>query len=416
MVRTKNPAGATAPSTSKGPSKSKSKRARQSSPEADYNTNIFTSKAAEDRYDKISSRSVIPERGFNVSSNTEIGVSIRNSILGHEWVKYCAVPEFETNLNFVYEFYANLPDHNGDVVTVRGKKVDVSIEAINDLLGTPDVPFENEGYREWLRTCSHEEMARLLCIPGEDWVLEKGKRVLKRDQLTRIAKAWIYFVCARLYPIKHFTTLDEGRIQVLFCIIKGHSINVGRFIYNWMKSLDYTNERHGLPYPSIITGLCTNAGVGRSKRDTIKGPMGPITNNIIDRYKIREEPQEEEAEDEEEEGEEGPPVNEPRLFLPAPPVVDPATIDYIAQCSNYLVGGFQHTQQYMHQQAEYGASHINQLNDLYSRWDINQENQVLFPPYPQYSDYLYPPPQWPPHMAPPQYPAHSPPPPPPNDD
>ena len=177
-----------------------------------------------------------------------------------------------------------------------------------------------------------------------------------------------------------------------------------------MKKLDYTNERHGLPYPSIIIGLCTSTGVPRSKRDTIKCPMGPIMDSIIDRYKIREEPQAEE------EGGEEPPLNEPLLRLPAPPVIDPAIIHYIAHCSNYLVGGFQHTQQYMHQQAEYDASHINELNDLYSRWDINQENQVLFFPYPQYSDYPYPPPQWPPHMAPPQYPAHSPPPPPPNDD
>ena len=128
---------------------------------------------------------------------------------------------------------------------------------------------------------------------------------------------------------------------MLFYILKGYSINVGRFIYNWMKSLDYTNERHGLPYPSIITGLCTNAGVGRSKRDTIKSHMGPITNNIIDRYKIREEPQEEEPEEEEDDE---PPLNKPLLRLQAPPVVDPATIDYITHCSNYLVSGYQHTQ------------------------------------------------------------------------
>ena len=153
----------------------------------------------------------------------------------------------------------------------------------------------------------------------------------------------------------------------LYYVILGNSINVGRLTYYWMKKLDYANERHGLPYPSIITGLCINAEVERSKMDTIKSPMGPITNNIIDRYKSMEEPQEEEAEDDE------PPLNEPLLHLQAASVVDPATIDYIAHCSNYLVGRFQHIQQYMHQQAEYGATHINQLNNLYSRWDINQE-------------------------------------------
>ena len=75
-----------------------------------------------------------------------------------------------------------------------------------------------------------------------------------------------------------------------------------------MKSLDYTNERDGLTYPSIITGLCINAGVGRSKRDITKTPMRPIMNSIIDRYKIKVEPQEEE---DEKEGEDEPPLNEP---------------------------------------------------------------------------------------------------------
>ena len=78
--------------------------------------------------------------------------------------------------------------------------------------------------------------------------------------------------------------------------------------------------------------------------------MWPITDSIIERYKIREDALAEEAEEAEEEGEEG--EAEPLLRLPAPLIIDPATIDYIAHCSNYLVGGFQHTEQYMRQQAE----------------------------------------------------------------
>ena len=80
MRRTKNTAVPKASSSSRGQSKVKGKRPRQQSPEEEYNSSIFTSKVAEERYDKISSRSVIPEWGFSVSTNNEIGILIRNSI------------------------------------------------------------------------------------------------------------------------------------------------------------------------------------------------------------------------------------------------------------------------------------------------------------------------------------------------
>ena len=61
--------------------------------------------------------------------------------------------------------------------------------------------------------------------------MDKGKRALHWDQLNKFAKTWIYFVCSRLFPISHFTCLEEG-VHVLYCVVRGESINVGQLIYN----------------------------------------------------------------------------------------------------------------------------------------------------------------------------------------
>ena len=61
---------------------------------------------------------------------------------------------------------------------------------------------------------------------------------------------------------------------MLYGVIQGNSINVGCFIYNWMKKIDYGNEWHDLPYPSNINGL--RVGVARLKTDTVKKDSEPI--------------------------------------------------------------------------------------------------------------------------------------------
>jgi len=199
MGRSRTPAGynEAAPSSSRPPTK-KSKRPRQSEPEPEvnYNSRIFTSKAAEDRYDILVQRSPIFERGLKVSPSTPIGGQIHNTIEGFSWRKFCATPEHKANVTLMYEFYANLLDQVDDVVTVRGVEVDCSVGAINALLGTPDIDFENEGYRQWLRDPNLDEMLSLLTTPGENWVMDRGVRKLLRKSLTRLN--FSSFVCVLL--------------------------------------------------------------------------------------------------------------------------------------------------------------------------------------------------------------------------
>lgn len=86
-----------------------------------------------------------------------------------------------------------------------------------------------------------------------------------------------------------------------------------------MKRIDYKNIKNGLPYPSIIYGLCLNAGVGGAKHYTTKKCGAPINDKTIERYIVKE--PEEEEEDEEEQDE--PSLNEPLLCLQPLPGYDP---------------------------------------------------------------------------------------------
>ena len=125
---------------------------------------------------------------MKVSINTTIGAQIHNTIEGHSLRKFCATHKHKANITLMYEFYKNLPDSYGDMVTVRGIEVNCSVGAINAFLSTFDVDYYNEGYRAWLRRPDHDEMVRFLTIPGENRRMEKGKRVLHRDRLNTFAK------------------------------------------------------------------------------------------------------------------------------------------------------------------------------------------------------------------------------------
>lgn len=158
----------------------------ESEEEEHYESVIFTSQQAEDRYELLVKRSVIQERGFSVPRDGfDIGQQIHNFIDAYGWGEFCSPPSCDGNITIVKEFYANLPDAINNIVTVRGVKVNMSTEAINAYLQTPNIPFETEEYIQYVRHADKAEMASLLCLPNQGWTTEKGREVLHRDQLTK---------------------------------------------------------------------------------------------------------------------------------------------------------------------------------------------------------------------------------------
>ena len=112
---------------------------------------------------------------------------------------------------------------------------------------------------------------------------------IKCSLMTRIAKAWTYFVAARLLLVSHFNRIAREQVLLVYAILKGFQFDVGWVIRDNIIDISKGSTTSGSAYPTIITTLCLNTGVGLSSNE-IKAPIQKsITDKVIDSYKDEEE-------------------------------------------------------------------------------------------------------------------------------
>ena len=73
------------------------------------------------------------------------------------------------------------------------------------------------------------------------------KSIAKGD-LTEKAKVWFYFNSSVLMPSKHLSTMRREEAILLYALLKGYKINVGKC-------------SGMIPHPATITRLCIQGGV-----------------------------------------------------------------------------------------------------------------------------------------------------------
>ncbi|WVZ12062.1 hypothetical protein V8G54_016592 [Vigna mungo] len=67
---------------------------------------------------------------------------------------------------------------------------------------------------------------------------------------------------ANISPCSHVSNINANRAVLLFCIITGRSVNLGRFIANEITTCAHpTIVKSPLGHPSLITQLCELAGI-----------------------------------------------------------------------------------------------------------------------------------------------------------
>ena len=78
-----------------------------------------------------------------------------------------------------------------------------------------------------------------------------------RSSLTEEAKVWFYFLASTLLPSKHLTIVSRKEAILLYSLLKGYKMNVGKIIEESI--LDYFNSKYRgyLPHPAIVTKLCS---------------------------------------------------------------------------------------------------------------------------------------------------------------
>ena len=102
-----------------------------------FDTKKFVSEEAQIRFhDSVVKINPIDERRLCI---TRVNwPSIHNNFRARKWDEFCAQPKAAI-VPIIREFYANAPEHKNRKVFVRGKWVNFSGKAINEIFKLPDI-------------------------------------------------------------------------------------------------------------------------------------------------------------------------------------------------------------------------------------------------------------------------------------
>ncbi|KOM41131.1 hypothetical protein LR48_Vigan04g132900, partial [Vigna angularis] len=88
---------------------------------------------------------------------------------------------------------------------------------------------------------------------------------IKRVDLTPLSKYWMAFSHANIQPCSHVSDITISTALLLYCVLRGLSINIGQVIANEIQVCANTmNRKTPLGHPSLITHLCELVGVNIS--------------------------------------------------------------------------------------------------------------------------------------------------------
>ena len=168
------------------------------------------------------------------------------------------------------EFYANIADDDSYEVMVRGRAVSYHRDAINELFGI-DVEDLSD-YDHLILAPAAEDFDKALqyvATPDSQWCISSGGvRTLMHTALLPEAGIWLNFLKCRLMPTTHDTTVSQERVLLLYCLLAGLSINVGRLICRQITSCA-KKKKGKLFFPSLITQLCIKAGVPTASAEDV---------------------------------------------------------------------------------------------------------------------------------------------------
>ena len=164
--------------------------------------------------------------------------------------------------SLVKEFFANMIEKYGKRVYVRGQWVEFSLEEINRLFNLM-VKKDASKFKKQLKEPKHQKRVDLLTVGKGKW---KGTRKtpfksIARGDLTEEAKVWFYFINSVLMPSKHLSTVRREEAILLYALLKGYKINVGKIIEKSILGYSESKYRGMIPHPATITRLYIREGV-----------------------------------------------------------------------------------------------------------------------------------------------------------
>ena len=119
-------------------------------------------------------------------------------------------------------------------------------------------------FKKQLKEPEHKKIVDLLTDGKGKWKGTKKTpfKSIFRGDLTEEAKVCFYFISSVLMPSKqHLITVRREEATLLYALLKGYKINVGKIIEKSILSHFERKCREMIPHPAIIIRLCIQGGV-----------------------------------------------------------------------------------------------------------------------------------------------------------
>ena len=126
----------------------------------------------------------------------------------------------------------------------------------------------------------YQKIVETLTDGKGEWKSNKKNphKSIARGSLIEEAKVWFYFLDSTLMPTKHVNTVKQEETILLYAILKGYKISVGKLIEQSILKYLSSNFRGHLPHPAIITYLCISKGVKFNREKEERCPnTSPLT-------------------------------------------------------------------------------------------------------------------------------------------
>ena len=137
---------------------------------------------------------------------------------------------------------------------MRGKWVDFSATAVNRFYNLVD--DDNEAYRALFHNTDYQQLMRVLTRGRGEWKYHPSTSevtIFHMKTLTPVAKVWYNFLCAKLRPNLHLTTVTKDKTILLYVITQGIKFDVEHVIERGIIESSHGHCIGALIHPSLIT-------------------------------------------------------------------------------------------------------------------------------------------------------------------
>ncbi|MED6213549.1 hypothetical protein PIB30_094464 [Stylosanthes scabra] len=190
---------------------------------------VFDSRKHYERSKKMLSRDILHERCINFEGKQDF-MEERLGALGWLFMYNDLTP---INLTLVREFYSNFSSANQRRVFLRGKQIPITEDALNAFLPvtTPPPSKVEDAYE---------------------------KNLVRKDigaLNTELAQGWQKMIVSNMQLLKHHTTFSMNMALLIYTLMEGGPIHLGRIINNSMYHATTGASDQRLPFPVLISRM-----------------------------------------------------------------------------------------------------------------------------------------------------------------